>query len=260
MRTRLGVTSAMTLRKRLPLSLPAPHPVHAPAGQRYIFPGIAARTLRLKEIPFPAQLHILVALQRQLEHSGFIFVRNWHPKLCRMQGWDCAERVELHILVRCLNEEFRTVLAVSGRNSAPDAFHPLCKELVGIRHAAVHRRPQQRRDLFRKFAVAAEFTADWLGDRASSRQIQLCRFRLESLVDGFHASRCRLQVHVAARIGQYHARDPDRQAQQQRLREAARRINQQYTHHFVAQVEQVLSESFRCLSSWRPGRDSPPRL
>ncbi|KAE8155646.1 hypothetical protein BDV40DRAFT_283208 [Aspergillus tamarii] len=212
MPTRLGVTSAMTLRKRLPLSLPAPHPVHAPAGQRYIFLDTAARSLRLKEIPFPAQHQILVALQRQLEHSGFRFVRTWHPKLCRVQGWDCAERVELHILVRCLSEEFRTGLAVSGRNSAPDAFQPLRKKVVGIRHAAVHRRPQRRRDLFGKFAVAAEFTADWLGDRASSCQIQLYRFRLESLVDDFHASRRRLQVNVAARIGQYHAGDPERQA------------------------------------------------
>ena len=105
--------------------------------------------------------------------------------------------------------------------------------------------------------MAAEFTADRLGGRASSRQ--LCQFRLESLVNGFHASRCRLQVNVTARMGQYQAGDPERQAQQQRLREAARRINQQYAHHFIAQVEQVLSESFRCLSSWGPGGDSPPR-
>ncbi|KAF7589591.1 hypothetical protein BBP40_004051 [Aspergillus hancockii] len=198
-------------------------------------------------IPFPAQHQILIALQRQLERSGFNFAQARHPSLCQAQGWDCAEKVELHTLFRMLDREFRARPVAPEGKMTSGASRRLRKSIVGIRHAAVHRRPQRRRQLLQKFDAAVEFMTHWLGDQDTSLAIRRCRNRWSSLLDGYDESCHRLKLNLAARMDQCLNGDQECLKKQRRLQEAARRVAQQTVRQLIAQVEDVLHDNLSCL-------------
>ncbi|GAA93156.1 hypothetical protein AKAW_11268 [Aspergillus luchuensis IFO 4308] len=108
-------------------------------------------------LPFPAQYRILRALQQRLERSAFESIQKWHPQLAQANGWDCAEKVELYMAFRALDRKCRSH-SISGSTRIPKkAVSRLRADVVGIRHAAVHRQLQDHRRLLQQLHSAREF-------------------------------------------------------------------------------------------------------
>lgn len=206
-----------------------PRPLHFPA--LHLHPA---------GIPFQAQYRILTALQLRLERCGFEFAQTWLPRVCQLKGWDCPEKVELHSLIRILEYEFRENPTSAFQQAPVDALPRMRKDVVGIRHAAVHRRPQARRHLLQKLDSAIDF-AEWLGDRDCGLEIHRCRVLLCSLLDDM-AERSRL---LTSRFIAHRSRSsPQPKKKQQLLLEAVRRLTQQNACQFIQHVERILRDTF----------------
>ncbi|KAF7588284.1 hypothetical protein BBP40_005938 [Aspergillus hancockii] len=187
---------------------------HTQFGLGSISSSSAIQSSRPIGIPFPAQHRILLTLQRQLERSGFNFAQTWHPSLCQAQGWDCAEKMELHTLFRMLDHEF------SPRKARwPQMLLDGCKKVLSV--------------------------SDTLPPTGGGNDIvSLCKsltrlwsFRWSSLLDGYDQSCHQLKLNLAACMDQCLDRDQGYLRKQRRLQEAARRVAQQTVHQLIVQVE-----------------------
>lgn len=192
------------------------------------------------DIPFQAQYRILTDLQLRLERCGFKFAQTWLPRVCQLKRWDCPEKVELHSLVRILEYESRENFTSAFQQAPVDALPRMRRDIVGIRHAAVHRQPQARRHLLQKLDSAINF-AEWLGDWNCGLEIQRCRVLLRSLLDDMD-ERSRL---LTSRFITHRSRSSQQQKKkQQLLLEAVRRITHQNACEFIQHVERILRDTF----------------
>jgi hypothetical protein len=195
-------------------------------------------------LPFPAQHRILVVLQRRLERSVFEFIRTWHPQLCQSKGWDCAERVELHTAFRALEREFS-----AHSSSEHFSFSRLRADIMGVRHAAVHRQPQGHCRLLQQLRSAHEFATVWLSDQHCGREIQQCQGRVDLLFEEWKGRSRRVTENLIARMDYYNGicKRPMRNRYRYLLREAARRLSDKIDHDCIKQVDDMLHASFSAL-------------
>ncbi|RDH26256.1 hypothetical protein BDQ94DRAFT_164631 [Aspergillus welwitschiae] len=200
---------------------------------------------RLTSLPFPAQHRVLRVLQQRLERSAFESIQKWHPQLGQSNGWDCAEKVELHMAFRALDRKRRTQ-PTSGSSEFPKkAVNQLRADIEGIRHAAVHRQLQDHRRLLHQLHSAREFATVWLGDPQCGMEIEQCQMRINRLFSGWKARTRRLQGNLAARMGCN--RMPEDRRHQLLLLEATRRLLERTNHDCVGQVDYILQASFPSL-------------
>ncbi|KAI2862865.1 hypothetical protein CBS63078_11319 [Aspergillus niger] len=196
-------------------------------------------------LPFPAQHRILRVLQQRLERSAFDSIQKWHPQLGQANGWDCAEKVELHMAFRALDRKRRSH-SISGSTRIPrKAVNRLRTDVVGIRHAAVHRQLQDHRRLLQQLHSAREFATVWLGDPQCGREIEQCHVRINRLFSAWKARTHRLQGNLAARMGRNSM--PEHQRHQILLREAMRRLWERINRDCVGQADYILQVSFPSL-------------
>jgi hypothetical protein len=127
--------------------------------------------MRSVGLPFPAQHRILVVLQRRLERSVFDFIWTTHPQLSQTKDWDCAEKVELHMAFWALERKLRAHPTSKLQSRTKDGLSRLHADIMGVRHAAVHRQPQGHCRLQQQLRLAHEFATVWLGDQDCGREI-----------------------------------------------------------------------------------------
>ncbi|KAJ8225836.1 hypothetical protein LV156_009053 [Aspergillus fumigatus] len=210
-------------------------------------PAKLSTHLRSVGLPFPAQHRILVVLQRRLECSVFEFIRTTHPQLSQMKEWDCAERVELNTAFRALERKFRDHVTLDPQSRhTNDGLSRLRADIMGVRHAAVHRQPQDHCRLLRQLRSAHEFATVWLGDQQCGREIQQCQGRLDLLFEEWERRSRRVTENLTERMEYYNDlyRGPMRNRHQYLLREAARRLSNKINHDCIEQVDVMLQASF----------------
>ncbi|GFF60973.1 hypothetical protein IFM51744_10545 [Aspergillus udagawae] len=203
--------------------------------------------LRSVGLPFPAQHRILVVLQRRLERSVFRFIRTTHPQLSQTKEWDCAERVELHTAFRALERKFRAHSTWNPQSRrTKDGLGRLRADIMGVRHAAVHRQPQDHCRLLQQLRSAHEFATVWLGDQQCGWEIQQCQGRLDFLFDEWKGRSRRVTENLTARMGYNNGlcRGPVRNRHQYLLREAARRLSKRINQECIERVDVMLQASF----------------
>lgn len=106
-------------------------------------------------MPFMAQNLILQALQRHLERHAYNLIQKWLPQECLVVGWTCPESLELHKLFPFF-ERYKNRLR-------PRQFHIIRtakkwkREVIRIRHDAVHRHVLDRDSVRRKLRAAVGF-------------------------------------------------------------------------------------------------------
>ena len=128
----------------------------------------------LTSLPFPAQHRVLQVLQQRLERSAFESIQKWQPQLGQSNGWDCAEKVELHMAFRALERKSRTHSASQASIIPKKGLNRLRADIEGIRHAAVHRQLHDHRRLLHQIRSAREFATVWLGDPQCGMEIEQC--------------------------------------------------------------------------------------
>jgi hypothetical protein len=197
-------------------------------------------------LPFPAQHRILVVLQRRLERSVFDFIRTTHPQLSQTKEWDCAEKVELHTAFRALERKLRAHPTSKLQSRTKDGLSRLRADIMGVRHAAVHRQPQGHCRLQQQLRSAHEFATVWLGDQDCGREIQQCQGRVDLLFDEWKGRSRRVAENLIARMDYYNGvyKRPMRNRYRYLLREAARRLSDKINHDCIRQVDDMLQASF----------------
>ncbi|OJZ79854.1 hypothetical protein ASPFODRAFT_54407 [Aspergillus luchuensis CBS 106.47] len=199
----------------------------------------------LTSLPFPAQHRVLQVLQQRLERSAFESIQKWHPQLGQSNGWDCAEKVELHMAFRALDRKRRTHPTSQASIIPKKGLNRLRADIEGIRHAAVHRQLHDHRRLLHQLRSAREFATVWLDDPQCGREIEQCHVRINRLFSAWKARTRRLQGNLAARMGCN--RMPEDQHHHFLLLEATRRLLEKTNHDCVGQVDYILQASFPSL-------------
>ncbi|KAL2801502.1 hypothetical protein BJX63DRAFT_443116 [Aspergillus granulosus] len=194
---------------------------------------------RGSSLPFPAQHRILLLLQRRLERSTFEFIRKRLPQLSQSKGWDCAEKLELHMAFRELEQEFRACPTADWVSRPKGGFGRLRADIISIRHAAVHRQPQSQRRLRQQLTSASEYATVWLGDRQCGLEIRQCQALVNDIFDDWRERCCRLRSISMARMDYDGGR-----CSKNTLLEATRRLTDKIDHDCIEQVDRVLHASF----------------
>ncbi|GIJ92763.1 hypothetical protein Asppvi_002041 [Aspergillus pseudoviridinutans] len=198
-------------------------------------------------LPFPAQHRILVVLQRRLERSVFEFIRTWHPRLSKSKRWDCAEKVELHTAFRALERKLWALPNSEHRERRTNnGFSRLRPDIMGIRHAAVHRQPHAHGRLLQQLRSAHEFATVWLNDQQCGREIQQCQGRVGLLFEEWNGRTRRVTENLIARMDYHNGahKGPIRNRYRYLLCEAARRLLDKINLDCIKQVDDMLHASF----------------
>lgn len=200
---------------------------------------------QLTTLPFPAQHRIVRALQRRLECSAFESIQEWHPQLAQSKGWDCAEKVELHLAFRALDRKSRT-RSTFGFGAIPKkGVNRLRSDIEGIRHAAVHRQRLSHRRLQQQLSSAREFASLWLGDQHCGMEIEQCQGRVNHLFSAWKGRTRRLRGNLAAHMARNQT--PEGHHHLRLLLEVARRLLEKINHDCNEQVDHILQLSFPSL-------------
>ncbi|KAJ5569074.1 hypothetical protein N7450_011560 [Penicillium hetheringtonii] len=107
-------------------------------------------------IPFRAQNLILQTLQRRLEFCAFRFVHRWLPLQSLAVGWTCPEALELHRVLKFVTKH-RSKISCEEVWKNIESLQDLRDSVASIRHAAVHRLPQDRDSLLQMNRAAVKF-------------------------------------------------------------------------------------------------------
>ncbi|KAJ5568998.1 hypothetical protein N7450_011484 [Penicillium hetheringtonii] len=112
--------------------------------------------LSMIPIPFRAQYRILQTLQRRLEFCSFRFVHRWLPLQSLAVGWTCPEALELHRVFKFVTKH-RSKISCEEVWKNIGSLQDLRNSVASIRHAAVHRLPQDRDSLLQMNRAAVKF-------------------------------------------------------------------------------------------------------
>ena len=194
-------------------------------------------------IPFRAQHQILQVIQRQLEIHAFRFIQEWHLAESLAAGWTCAEALELHKVFRFLKAH---------REKVKDECYQLTLRaltrwrgvITSIRHAAVHRIPQDRKSLLKLIRVAIKFSKCTVGLEDSE---SLCRLQafMKTALSEFNHLTTQLKQKASLQISLCKARPHHLGRRLNLLPEAVKRVLQCSEDDLVCKVEQFLSAEFK---------------
>lgn len=214
-----------------------------------LMPAKLSTQPRVPALPFQAQHRVLAAVQRRLERCVFDFARRRYPDLCQSKDWDCAEKVELHTAFRALEQGDHGRLVGNTAISPKEALGRLRANVVGIRHAAVHRERQSHRQLLKKLDTAHRFATVWLGDRQCGTELQRCRLQVDALYSQWKKRSGCIAANLDARIGllSNSGRAPLSDRYRRLLVGAARRLAQRNLDDCVAQVDRIIRITFSAI-------------
>ena len=194
-------------------------------------------------IPFRAQHQILQVIQRQLEIHAFRFIQEWHLAESLAAGWTCAEALELHKVFRFLKAH---------REKVKDECYQLTLRaltrwrgvITSIRHAAVHRIPQDRKSLLKLIRVAIKFSKCTVGLEDSE---SLCRLQafVKTALSEFHHLTTQLKQKASLQISLCKASPHHLGGRLILLPEAVKRVLQCSEDDLICKVEQFLSAEFK---------------
>jgi hypothetical protein len=155
--------------------------------------------------------------------------------------------VELHTAFRALEPKFwENSSSEHQKCRTNDGVSRLRADIMGIRHAAVHRQPQGHCRLLQQLRSAHEFATVWLSDHHCGREIQQCQWRVELLFEEWKGRSRRVTENLIARMDYYNGvcKRPMRNRYRYLLQEAARRLSDKINHDCIKQVDDVLHASF----------------
>lgn len=194
-------------------------------------------------IPFRAQHQILQVIQRQLEIRAFCFIQEWHLAESLAAGWTCPEALELHKVFRF----FKT-----HRGKVKDeGYQLILSTLIGwrgvitsIRHAAVHRIPQDRKSLLKLIRVATKFSKCTVGVQTSKGLCHLQAFAKTALLEFDHLT-IQLKQNASLQISLCEAHPHLSGRRLSLLPKAVERVLQRSQDDLVSKVDQFLRTEFK---------------
>ncbi|KAJ5240587.1 uncharacterized protein N7469_002178 [Penicillium citrinum] len=131
--------------------------------------------LSIIHIPFQAQHRILQTLQRRLEFSAFRFIHRWLPLQSLAVGWTCPEALELHQVFKFVTK-YRSKISSEEVLNSIGPLQDMRDSVASIRHAAVHRLPQNRDSLLQMNRAAVKFCLCMDDGPEAERICRLFRF------------------------------------------------------------------------------------
>lgn len=194
-------------------------------------------------IPFRAQHQILQVIQRQLEIHAFRFIQEWHLAESLAAGWTCAEALELHKVFRFLKDH-REKVKGECYQSTLRALTRWRGVITSMRHAAVHRIPQDRKSLLKLIRVAIKFSKCTVGLEDSE---SLCRLQafVKTALSEFHHLTTQLKQKANLQISLCKASPHHLGGRLILLPEAVKRVLQCSEDDLICKVEQFLSAEFK---------------
>lgn len=173
----------------------------------------------------------------------FHFVQKWLLLECFTIGWTCPESLELHKFFCFLDDHQGKIKAKSFRLTL-NTIQKWRRVITSIRHAAVHRIPQDRDTLLQMNRVAINFSTCIVGFKNCGSLCRLYKF-LKITLSRSNRVMTQLRQNIDSQISLCEARPQHLHQRLTLLPEAVKRVLERSDENFISEVKAFLQAEFK---------------